>query len=229
MVKKTKAIELKIKTGKYLVLTVQDTGKGIAKNDLERIFEPFFTKKVLGRSGTGLGLAVVWNVVEDHDGKIFVKSSEKGTEFQLYFPIVQEAKTISDDSENNDKDAILGNGERILVVDDEPHIRDIACQMLHFLGYKADAASSGNNAIESVRNTQFDLIVLDMLMEPGINGRQTYEEILKLNPNQQAIVASGFPETSDVKATFQLGANGFIKKPFSISQLGIAIKKALNN
>jgi len=226
---KSKAIELEMNPGNYLVLTVQDNGKGITASELEHIFEPFYTKKAMGRSGTGLGLAVVWNMVEDHDGKIFVKSNEKGTDFQLYFSTVQktEKKTSTDD--NNSRESITGNGEHILVVDDEPHLRDIARKMLQSLGYKVDVASSGNKAIQCVKNTEFDLIVLDMLMEPGINGRKTYEEILKLNPNQHAIVASGFSKSNDVKATIQLGASGFIKKPYSINQLGRVIKKALNS
>lgn len=217
-----------LEEGEYVILSIRDTGSGISNMDLEHIFEPFYTKKVMGRSGTGLGLTVVWNTMKDHDGKIFVESSDKGTCFQLYFPIVREAEKKPGGDNSNNKEAITGNGEYILVVDDEPHLRDIASQMLRSLGYKVDVAPSGNEAIQCVKDTKFDLIVLDMLMEPGINGRQTYEEILRLDPTQQAIIASGFSASDDVRAALQLGAGGFIKKPYSMDQLARAVKEALN-
>ncbi|MEA3468395.1 MAG: response regulator [Thermodesulfobacteriota bacterium] len=219
--------ELKIAAGAYAVVSVQDDGAGIAKEDLEHIFEPFYTKKVMGRSGTGLGLTVVWNTMEDHDGKVIVDSNSQGTCFQLYFPVVEDTEKPSV-AGNNDQEVITGYGEHILVVDDEPHLRDIANQMLQSLGYKVDVVSSGKEAIQFVKDTKIDMLVLDMLMEPGINGRQTYEEILKLNPDQRAIVASGFSKSDDVKATIKLGANGFIKKPYTMNTLGLAIKEALS-
>ncbi len=214
--------------GVYVVISVQDTGSGIAKKDLGHIFEPFYTKKIMGRSGTGLGLTVVWNTMEDHKGKVVVDSDAQGTCFQLYFPIVEEVEKKAA-ANNNNQEVITGNREHILVVDDEPHLRDIASQMLHSLGYKVDVASSGEKAIQLVKNTKFDIIILDMLMEPGINGRQTYEKILSVNPNQRAIVASGFSESTDVKATIKLGANGFIKKPYTMDSLARAVKVGLNS
>jgi signal transduction histidine kinase/CheY-like chemotaxis protein len=216
---------LDISPGDYVVINVKDTGSGISNDELKHIFEPFYSKKVMGRSGTGLGLTVVWNTMEDHGGKVIVDSDAKGTCFQLYFPTVQEVEVKY--NINNYKEDITGNGEHILVVDDEPHLRDISSQVLQSLGYRVDVASSGKEAIEFAKETKFNLIVLDMLMEPGINGRQTYEEILKINPAQRAIVASGFSESDDVKATLKLGAGGFIKKPCSIEQLGRAVKKVL--
>lgn len=217
----------KLAAGKYLLLSVQDSGPGILEENLPHIFEPFYSQKVMGRSGTGLGLTVVWNTMEDHDGRVSVESSDKGTCFQLYFPVTDEKETGQVDSRTM-KD-IAGNGERILVVDDEPHLREIGSQMLQSLGYKVDVASSGKQAIQFAKDTTYDIIVLDMLMVPGINGLQTFEEILKLNPDQRAIVASGFSESEDVKATIQLGANGFIKKPYTIDTLGQAVKVALNS
>jgi len=211
---------------KYIVLAVTDTGIGIPDNDLEHIFEPFYTRKVMGRSGTGLGLAVTWNTVEDHEGKIFVKSSDKGTCFQLCFPI-SDKKHIGK-SENNQKEKLTGNNEQILVVDDEPQIRDIACQMLQVSGYRVDAVSSGELAVQFIKDNPVDLIVLDMLMEPGMNGYQTYKEILKFNPDQKAIIASGFSENENVKAAIRIGAGSFIKKPYSVDQLCQAVKETLS-
>lgn len=226
-IEKSATLEHDIAAGYYVVLTVQDTGPGIAPKDLEHIFEPFYTKKVMGQSGTGLGLAIVWNSVQDHQGRIFVESNTKGTRFQLYFPVSKEKEVIQ--TTNKETEALTGNNEHILVVDDEPHLRDIASQMLRILGYNVDSVCSGELALKFVQETRVDLLVIDMLMEPGMNGRQTYAEILKLYPDQKAIIASGFSESHDVKATIQLGAGGFIKKPYSLEQLGRAVKEVLTN
>jgi len=127
-----------VEAGEYVVLSVEDTGPGISDTDLKHIFEPFYTKKVMGRRrGTGLGLAVVWSTMEDHNGKITVESSEKGTCFELYFPISREKRIVQPDSASTEK--LTGNSEHILVVDDEPQLRDIACQILRQLGYRVDA------------------------------------------------------------------------------------------
>jgi len=216
-----------LEEGNYVVLSIQDTGSGISNTDAAHIFEPFYTKKIMGRSGTGLGLTVVWNTMEDHSGKVLVESDENGTCFQLYFPVSQKKSVIQ--VKNDKVEEIYHISEHILVVDDEPHLRDIARQMLQTMGCNVNSVSSGELAVEFVKKNPVDLILLDMLMEPGMNGRQTYEEIIKLYPNQKAIIASGFSESDDVKATLRLGASGFIKKPYSMNQLGRAVKEALSN
>ncbi len=216
----------KIKPDEYLVVTVQDTGAGISAKDLGHIFEPFYTKKAMGRSGSGLGLAVVWSSMEDHNGRVLVESDDNGTCFRLFFPVSKKKSTVSVKDEKI-KD-LNGTGERILIVDDENQLRDLASQMLQSKGYKVDSVSSGESAVAFVADNQVDLLVLDMLMEPGMNGHQTYEHILKLFPDQKAIVASGFSESSDVKATLQLGATAFIKKPYTMDQLARAVKEALS-
>ena len=213
--------------GEYVVLSVKDNGPGIAQEDLEHIFEPFYTKKVMGKSGTGLGLAIIWNTMKDHEGKVFVESSDKGTCFYLYFP-VSDKKSVYQ-SKNDTTAKLTGNNEHILVVDDEPQLRDLASQMLQTLGYHVDSVSSGELAVELVKENPMDLIILDMLMEPGMNGRQTYEEIIKLYPDQKALIATGFSTSNDVGATLKLGARGFIKKPYSIAKLGQAVEEALNS
>ena len=218
--------DFKIASGEYIVLKVQDTGPGISTTDAEHIFEPFYTKKAMGRSGTGLGLTVVWNTVKDHEGKILVESSAKGTCFQLYFPVTGEEGSVQ--SGNDKAEDLAGRGEHILVVDDEPVLRDIAGQMLRSLGYRVDSVSSGESALEFIRENPVDLIVLDMLMEPGMNGRQTYEMVIKMYPGQKAVIASGFSESSDVRTALRLGVGGFIKKPYSVDQLGRAVKEALH-
>jgi CheY-like chemotaxis protein len=179
----------------------------------------------MGRSGTGLGLTIVWNTVQDHDGYINVRSGEEGTIFELYFPITRDDVTAEE--KEIPLENYIGRGERIIVVDDEENQREIACRLLTKLGYSSEAISSGEEAIEYLKEHSADLIVLDMIMPKGINGRETYEEIIKLCPNQKAIIASGFSESEDVKATQKLGAGQYVKKPYTLQKMGIAIKREL--
>ncbi|MBW2707987.1 MAG: response regulator, partial [Deltaproteobacteria bacterium] len=195
-----------VRAGEYVILVVSDDGSGISPVELERIFEPFYTKKVMGRSGTGLGLAVVWNTVRDHNGYINVKSSEKGTVFELYFPVTKEV--VVAEKEKILLENFLGHGEKILVVDDEEKQGEIASGILTELGYNTEAVSSGKEAIEYMKENAVDLIVLDMVMPKGINGRETYEAIIKIRPNQKAIIASGYAKTKDVGTS-----DGVVKSP----------------
>ena len=211
--------------GEYAVLKVQDNGPGITTMDLEHIFEPFYTKKVMGRSGTGLGLSVVWNTIQDHGGSITVDSDKKGTTFTLYFPITRD--DLSLEQETVDLDHIQGHGELILVVDDEKQQRDIAGKMLTLLGYEVAYAANGREAVEAMKEHPADLLLLDMIIEPGMNGRQVYEEINKIYPTQKAVIASGFSEDAEVQKALELGAGEFIKKPYSLKQLGIAVQNVL--
>ena len=214
-----------VHVGEYAVLSVSDGGPGISPDDLERIFEPFYTKKVMGRSGTGLGLAVVWNVVQDLKGYLDVISKKNGTTFKLYFPITRDE--LSDKELSRPIKDFKGDGETILVVDDVANQRDISCYMLNKLGYKAKAVSSGEEAVEYLTEHTVDLVLLDMIMDPGINGRETYERIIKMHPNQRAVIASGFAETDDVKEAQKLGAGQYIKKPLTLEKMGIAIRDEL--
>ena len=214
-----------VKAGEYAVLVVSDDGSGISPDDLERIFEPFYTKKVMGRSGTGLGLAVVWNVVQDHEGYIDVKSTKDGTTFELYFPITRQKITLKELSRPIED--FKGAGQSILVVDDVETQREIACNMLDKLGYKAAAVSSGEMAVEYLQKHSVDLVLLDMIMDPGMSGRETFEKIVKIQPHQKAIIASGFAETDDVKEAQKLGAGRYIRKPLTLEKLGLAIKDEL--
>ena len=212
--------------GEYAVFSLTDTGSGISKEDINRIFEPFYTKKVLGRSGTGLGLAVVWNTVQDHGGGITVESNDKGTIFKLYFPATRE--DLSKQIKNIRLGELMGHGEKILVIDDEALQQDVAVRMLTALGYQVDSVSSGEEAIEYLKKNSVDLLVLDMIMEPGMSGRETYEQVIKLYPGQKAIIASGFSENKDVKNVQKIGAGRFIKKPYTMNRIGAAVRQALH-
>jgi len=212
--------------GEYAVLRIVDNGDGISETDLTHIFEPFYTKKVMGKSGTGLGLAVVWNSMQDHGGAVHVESDGRGTVFELFFPVTGEP--LDCETRPSGIEHLKGRGETILVVDDEPQQLDIAGRILRVLGYQTVCVGSGEEAVAYVEQKAADLILLDMIMSPGISGRETYERILSIHPGQKAIIASGFSETEDVEQTRTLGARGFIKKPYSMAQLGAAVQKALH-
>ena len=216
-----------VRRGEYAVLSVRDTGEGIAAQDLEHIFEPFYTKKVMGRSGTGLGLAVVWNTMQDHNGYIDVHTGPEGTCFELYFPSSRH-ETAATSAQTEEKIPV-GRGEEVLVIDDEPAQRDIACALLSKLGYRARAVTGGEEAIEYLRDNSADILLLDMIMEPGINGRETCEHIIRMHPKQRAVIASGFSETEEVKRAQELGAGIFIRKPYTIASLGKAVRQELDS
>ena len=217
-----------IEEGDYAMVTVSDTGVGIPSGDIEKIFEPFYTKKVMGRSGTGLGMAVVWGTVKDHKGFIDVQSSEgKGTTFTLYFPITRQ-KLAKRQSLVSIED-YRGNGAAIIVVDDVKEQREIASGMLRELGYSVTSFPSGLEAVGHMRNNSADLLVLDMIMDPGIDGLDTYKRILQLHPGQKAIIVSGFSETERVREAQRLGARSYIKKPYTLDELGVAVRAALDN
>ncbi len=212
--------------GDYAVLTVSDNGIGIAPDEINRIFEPFYTKKKMGRSGTGLGMAVVWGTVKDHKGYIHVKSDEgKGTTIKLFFPVTR--KPVRRNEIVNSFESYRGEGESILVVDDVKEQREIASKLLAYLGYSVQTVSSGKEAVEFIDTKPTDLVVLDMLMPPGIDGLETYERIISRHPGQKAIIASGFSETNRVKKAQGLGAGAYVKKPYTLEKIGLAVKAEL--
>lgn len=215
-----------VEEGDYAVLTVSDNGIGIAPDEINRIFEPFYTKKIMGRSGTGLGMAVVWGTVKDHNGYIHVKSDEgKGTTIKLFFPVTR--KPFRSNEIANSFESYRGEGESILVVDDVKEQRDIASKLLACLGYSVQTVCSGKEAVEYIDDRPADLIVLDMLMPPGIDGLETYERIISKHPGQKAIIASGFSETNRVKKAQRLGAGRYVKKPYTLEKIGLAVKAEL--
>ncbi|NOQ96405.1 MAG: PAS domain S-box protein, partial [Desulfobacterales bacterium] len=216
-----------VKEGDYVTFTISDAGVGIPHKDIEKIFEPFYTKKVMGRSGTGLGMAVVWGTVKDHKGYIDVQSSEgKGTTFTLYFPITR--KKLDRDTSQLSMEEYRGKGESVLVVDDVEEQREIAYELLSKLGYSTTTVSSGKEAVEYMKSNSADLLVLDMIMDPGIDGLETYKRILKLHPEQKAIIVSGFSETKRVKEAQKLGAGSYVKKPYTLNKLGTAVRNELS-
>lgn len=215
-----------VEQGNYVTLAVSDSGIGIPSEDMEKIFEPFYTKKKMGRSGTGLGMAVVWGTVKDHNGYIDAHSIKgKGSTFTLYFPVTRKEQAAEKSFVSTED--YKGNGESILVVDDVKEQRDIAARILQELGYTVTTAASGEEAVAYMKDYTADLLILDMIMDPGIDGLETYERILTLKPNQKAIIASGFSETQRVKEAQRLGAGSYVKKPYTLEKIGVAVKEAL--
>jgi len=216
----------KVEEGDYVVLTVSDKGIGIAPEAINQIFEPFYTKKVMGRSGTGLGMAVVWGTVKDHKAYIHVESDEgKGTTIEIYFPVTR--KPIRSNDRPVSFENYQGAGQTILVVDDVKEQREIAAKILTQLGYSVETVSGGKEAFEYIKSKPADLIVLDMIMPPGIDGLETYKRIISKYPQQKAIIASGFSETARVRKAQKLGAGKYLKKPYTIEKIGLAVKSEL--
>lgn len=225
--KNREVLSAPLKAENYVVLSVEDSGPGIADEDLEHIFDPFFTKKKLGHSGTGLGLAVVWNTIQEHQGHIEVsRPATGGSCFALYLPASEEALEQTCEHAVSE---LEGQGEHVLVIDDEEHIRILATGLLSDLGYRVSTAASGEEAIRFLqKHPHVDLLLLDMLMDPGLNGYQTYKQIKSFLPDQKALISSGFSESEEVRKTLALGAGGYLKKPYTLADLGVAIKRILH-
>ncbi len=215
-----------VAAGFYVVIEVIDRGNGIAEKDLPHIFEPFYTRKAMGRSGTGLGMAVVWGTVQDHKGYIDIQTKVgQGTTFSLFFPACGELKPGHPAAAVEDRPG--GDGESILVVDDLAAQRQIARAVLEHLGYRVETADSGEAALEFLDRCKADLVVLDMVMEPGMDGLETIQQIRKHHPHQKIILVSGHAENKRVKQAQSLGAEAFIKKPYTIQTLAQALRRAL--
>jgi signal transduction histidine kinase/DNA-binding response OmpR family regulator len=216
-----------IEIGRYVIMTISDTGHGISRTDLKHLFEPFYTKKKMGTSGSGLGLAIVYGVIKDHNGYIDVKSElGRGTDFIAYFPIA-----VGCSSGREEKEAMLDTRgtEKVLVIDDLEDQRELAASVLSSLGYTVDTAASGQEAVEYLKQKDADILLLDMIMEDGFDGLQTYQEIIKFKPGQKAIIASGFSETERVKEAERLGVGKYIRKPYTMQILGKAIREVMES
>jgi two-component system cell cycle sensor histidine kinase/response regulator CckA len=180
----------------------------------------------MGKSGTGLGMLVVWGTVEDHNGVINVESSVgAGATFQLLFPLTEEPIGIQE--KHLEQSHEKGNGETVLVVDDSGEQRLIAADILRHLGYKVIALSSGEGAVDFLHYNSVDLLILDMLMEPGISGLETFRRILKFKPGQKAVIASGFSQQESIEEARALGVADFIVKPYSVERIGESLHKVL--
>jgi len=216
-----------MKAGEYAVVEVSDTGKGIAAADLSRIFEPFYTKKAMGRSGTGLGLSVVWGTVKDHRGYVDVRSSiGEGSAFTLYFPATR--REVHRERPVVSLDSFRGRGEAVLIVDDDAEQREVASAMLAELGYRVHAVASGSQALAFLREQPVDLVLLDMILDSEMDGLQAFSKIRELRPLQKALIVSGFSQTERVTQALALGAGAYIRKPYLLEKIGQAVRCELD-
>jgi CheY-like chemotaxis protein len=172
-------------------------------------------------------MSVVWATVKDHKGYIDVTSTiGSGTTFTLYFPVTREIDTqVADEWSIKD---YMARGERILVVDDVSEQRQIASVMLRRLGYEVASAASGEEAVAMVKQDTPDLVVLDMIMDPGMDGLETYRQLLDINAGQKAIIASGFSESEKVRTALRIGAGAYLKKPYLLDKIGMAVRAELD-
>lgn len=214
----------KVKPGHYIVLSIEDSGMGIPAEDISKIFEPYYSKKKMGRSGSGLGLSVVYGIVKDHKGYYDVTSTVgEGTQFILYFPVDLSGR----ETERIDKIALEG-AESILVVDDVEEQREMAAELLQSLGYQVTTVPGGQQAVEYLTENKADLVVLDMIMEEDWDGLTTYQKIQRLHPHQKAIIVSGFSPTDRVRSMQTLGAGSFVRKPYTLEAIGRAVRLELD-
>ena len=214
--------------GDYCVLSVGDTGVGISSEERNKIFEPFYTKKKMGRSGTGLGMAVVWGTMQDHAGFIRIQSEiGQGTVMRLFFPATREPLAATQDPPVA-LDRFRGRGETVLVVDDVAEQRTVARRMLETMGYRVAVAASGEEALAFLETSSCDLVLLDMIMEPGIDGLETYRRMVDRRPGQKAIITTGFSETDRVRKAQALGAGRYLQKPYTLAKLGQSVRTELD-
>jgi CheY-like chemotaxis protein len=212
----------KVEPGKYIKISVTDTGVGMDKITQQRIFEPFFTTREMGR-GTGLGLASAYGIVKNHDGFINVYSEKgKGTTFNIYFP-ASEKEIIK---EKKIHEEVLRGTETVLLVDDEDMIIDVGQDILELLGYEVLPVMGGEEAVEFYEKNQdkIDMVILDMIM-PDMGGGQTYDRLKEINPDIKVLLSSGYSINGQATEILERGCDGFIQKPFNIMDLSQKIRE----
>jgi signal transduction histidine kinase/CheY-like chemotaxis protein len=212
------------KPGNYVLLTITDTGTGMDNKTIERIFDPFFTTKGMSK-GTGLGLASVYGIVKAHGGYIDVDSQKgHGTTFSIYLP-------ASDTEGTKEKELVtevLKGKEGILLVDDEDVIIDVGHEILKTLGYEVHVAKSGREAINAYETNQdkIDMVILDMIM-PDMGGGEAYDTLKKINPDIKVLLSSGYSLNGQAAEILRRGCDGFIQKPFNVTQLSQKLREIL--
>lgn len=215
-----------IRHGRYVRVTVSDTGVGMDESVRRRVFEPFFTTHHMGR-GTGLGLASVYGIIKNHDGYIDVESRKgHGSRFILYLPASESKTTLRQPR----REILQSGSETVLLVDDEAMILDVGSRMLQHLGYRVFAAASGEEAIavfEKKRN-EIDLVILDMIM-PNLSGEETYERLKSIEPRIKVLLASGYSFDDQASEILKQGGNRFIQKPFNLKEFSEKVRKVLNS
>ncbi len=218
-----------LKPGRYVKISVTDTGVGMDADIQQKIFDPFFTTREVGQ-GTGLGLASAYGIIKNHNGSITVRSSRgKGTTFDVYLPAIDAPKPARSEVSETSPEMETG-GETVLLVDDEEIVIDVGADMLERLGYSVLTAKSGEEALKQYRDHRdmVDLVILDMVM-PGTGAAETYQKLKKEDPDIVVLLSSGYSVDGQATEILSLGCNGFIQKPFSIASLSQKMRELLSN
>jgi CheY-like chemotaxis protein len=211
--------------GKYVKISITDTGVGMDKKTLERIFDPFFTTKEMGK-GSGLGLASAYGIIKNHGGIIDVRSKKgEETTFMIYLPASE--KEVP--REEPLPEEVLEGEETILLVDDEDMIIDAGKEMLEEMGYTVLAAESGMEAIDTYRekDDEIDMVILDMIM-PEMGGGETYDRLREGDPEIKVLLSSGYSIDGEATEILERGCNGFIQKPFDMKEISRKIREVLD-
>jgi len=219
------ALFYSVNPGKYVKITITDTGAGMDEKTKERIFDPFFTTKEMGR-GTGLGLATVYGIIKGHQGMLTVHSEpDHGTAFTIYLP-ASEKEVLKEETATRE---IVRGTETILLVDDEKMVLEVNKELLSSMGYKVYAVGSGQEAIDvyTEKRKKIDLVILDMIM-PGISGAETFDSLREINPAVKVILSSGYSLTGQAQSIMDRGCNGFLQKPFHLEQLSSKVREMLD-
>jgi CheY-like chemotaxis protein len=214
-----------VKPGKYVKITVADTGIGMDDKTRERIFDPFYTTKEMGR-GTGLGLATVYGIIKGHKGMINVYSEPgHGTTFTIYLP-ASEKEVVTEKTATRE---IIKGTETILLVDDEKMVLEVNSKLLEFMGYRVYAVKSGQEAIAVYmdKKNEIDLIILDMIM-PGISGAEIFDRLREINSSVKVLLSSGYSLTGEAQTIMDRGCNGFLQKPFDVEELSMKVRDVLD-
>ena len=213
--------------GKYVSLSISDTGIGMSQQCLDHIYEPFYTTKEVGK-GTGLGLAIVYGIINSHKGHIVCKSQEgKGSTFDVYLPALK-SKIKADADEP--QDIRMSGSETILLVDDDESVRNLGHEMLSKIGHKVITAKSGEAALKLYKSKkdEIDLIMLDLLM-PGMGGHKCLEKLLKINSKAKILIASGHSGKESNNTKIEAKAKGFVSKPYKINEISQAIRQIIDS
>jgi PAS domain S-box-containing protein len=216
-----------VRPGEYVLILISDTGHGMDKETLEHVFEPFYTTKAVGK-GTGLGLAIAYGIVKSHEGHITCESRPGvGATFAIYLPAAEGKKKGIKPRER--EFSIRGGTETILLVDDEASIRKAMVPMLRRFGYTVLTAADGESALTLYAQDpgRIHLVILDMIM-PGMGGRRCLEELLKIDPHGRILIASGSSAKDSIKEVMEIGAKGFLGKPYSLKQMLERVRKVLD-
>jgi nitrogen-specific signal transduction histidine kinase/CheY-like chemotaxis protein len=213
--------------GRYVCISISDTGTGIEKEVMDRIFDPFFTTKEVGK-GSGLGLAMTYGVVKSSKGCIQVESKKgQGTTFDLFFPVME---SVTESAKESSKSQALGGSETILVVDDEEVVRDLVLEVLSVHGYNVLLAQDGLEAIHVYKafGHTIDLVLLDMIM-PRMGGKEAYEKLKEINSDIKVLFCTGHGPNHKIYEELRKSSLPYVSKPFKIDELVRKVQQVLNH